>query len=616
MNIFWVGSTGSDPLLVSHPCDIRTPNPYRNVVSTYRNIDETAILKEISKSYILIPKKHSVSESNNTYSIPATSSVTNLSNDTDWKSKYDILNELKQNDKDEYIKKHRDAPQTLSLSERLYDKYDFPEKDNNSNKQVNINEPHSEQINALNNEDQPRKTNEYQPQQINKYTCNETFDAKNHSLEDEKGHVASKDTDLHKKIGNDTTQDTGKLMSELDVVVNNENSLLKLDNQFFDTDHDKTNELENNDINDELNQSNQDIQFKKKENDILDNFAESVNQKSKDLETKISYDNKDEYTDLNDQSRKDICQPISTPDKKQHEINILTLQNSDSNDNKKDKFESTERIEENVENVIKTQDIKKDDNNLEIVETSKGFEESILIGSSEQFQTNVETTDLLKDTNENDTSQIKEYEDEQKNMFYSDNPNENYAYNEELGGNATENENYENNEQYSYYEAVKDQANYGTEINEHLESTERYDPNYEQQYENQYDGNPTQYQNENYEQVYYNVEEQNQDYQQEQYQNYDPQNYEQPYHQSDNPVAQPQYDNVYDNHTVEQENPNIEYEQDIMTTQISNDEPQVERQVDIGKRYDNDETGNEIIETVSPAEISQAGETTTDTEIS
>ncbi|CAG4957602.1 unnamed protein product [Colias eurytheme] len=595
----------------------RTPDPHRNIVSTYRNVDETAILKEISKSYILIPKKHSVPDINNRFSIPTSSSITNLSNDTDWKSKYDILNELKQNDEEYINTKHQDPPQTCNVPEKLYyDKYDFPEKDNSSDKHININETPSEQINIVNNGDELRKTNDNlttAPQDTNEYDkikCNDTFDhTKNNSLDDEKIYVANKDTDTLKKIDNDFTKNPEKFIPELNVV-NNENLLLKPENQrIINADNGETHEFENGDlnkINDDLNQSTQEIQFKENENDIqINNFKESVNH---DLETKIRYTDKNQPKDLNNQN---ICQTESN-DNKQHEINISTTQNSDFIN--VDKLESTERIEENVTNVSETQEIIQDDNegniNLENEDNPKGFEESTLIGSGEQFQTDIETTDL-KDTTENDTSQIKEYEDEQKNMFYSENPNENYAYNEELGGNAAENEAYENNEQYSYYEAVKDEANYGPEINEHAESTEPYDPNYEQQYDNQYVGNPTQYQNENYEQGYYNVEEQNQEYQQEQYQNYDQQNYEQQYHQSDNPVEQQQYDNVYDNHIVEQENPNVTYEQDVLTTQISNDESQGEKQVELENSYhDNDEIGNEIVESVPQVEISQVEQTT------
>ncbi|XP_045502989.1 LOW QUALITY PROTEIN: putative uncharacterized protein DDB_G0289963 [Colias croceus] len=593
----------------------RTPDPHRNIVSTYRNLDETAILKEISKSYILIPKKHSVPDIKNRFSIPTSSSITNLSNDTDWKSKYDILNEIKQNDEEYINKKHQDVPQTCSVPEKLYyDKYDFPEKDNNSDKHININET-PEQINIENNGDELRKTNDYlttAPQDTNKYDkikCNETLDhTKNNSLNDEKIHVANKDTmveDSLKKIDNDFTKNPEKFIPELNVV-NNENLLLTPENQrIINTDNGKTHEFENGDlnkINEDLNQRTQEIKFKEKENDILNNFKESVNH---DFETKIPYTDKNEYKDLNNQN---ICQTESN-DNKQH---VSTTQNSDFIN--VDKLESTERIEENITNLSETQEIIEDDNegniNLKNEDIPKSFEESNLIGSGEQFQTDIETT-KLKDTTENDTSQIKEYEDEQKNMFYSENPNENYAYNEKLGGNAAENETYENNEQYSYYEAVKDEANYGPEINEHAESTEPYDPNYEQQYDNQYVGNPTQYQNENYEQGYYNVEEQNQEYQQEQYQNYDQQNYEQQYHQSDNPVEQQQYDNVYDNHIVEQENPNVTYEQDVLTTQISNDESQGEKQVKLENSYhDNDEIGNEGVESVPQEEISQVEQTT------
>lgn len=141
------------------------------------------------------------------------------------------------------------------------------------------------------------------------------------------------------------------------------------------------------------------------------------------------------------------------------------------------------------------QNLKNDEVVTKPMETNPSEEPYATEGENMPISENIQQQEIV--VNENVIpSQIDEFEDEQKEMFYSENAE--YNQNSDSVG-YTQNED-NTNEQYSYYNESQQEQPYFAEINEHEESTERYDPNYAQQYAENYEDNvnAVQYENQQY----------------------------------------------------------------------------------------------------------------------
>nr|XP_004924513.1 activating signal cointegrator 1 complex subunit 2 homolog isoform X2 [Bombyx mori] len=187
---------------------------------------------------------------------------------------------------------------------------------------------------------------------------------------------------------------------------------------------------------------------------------------------------------------------------------------------------------------------------------------------------------------DSDVSGIEAFNAEQNEMFYTEQTDENYVYDQAVEG-AQYNQgyeqkpDYEQNEQYAYYEGDQQQA-YPPEINEHEETMERYDQNYEEQYAA-------------YEQGDYN---QQQEYEQpvEQYQQ-PVEQYEQPVEQYQQPVEQYQQPVEQYQQPVEQyQQPVEQYQQPEEQVQAFQQEPQLVTEFEQQSYENHDDAIHELVE--------------------
>ncbi|XP_047511452.1 uncharacterized protein LOC125053884 isoform X1 [Pieris napi] len=481
------------------------------------NFEESAILKAVSQKYILIPKiSPEQSKYCNEYK---EKTISPIENDSDWKRKYNILDELKKEQKSshytEYIAKD-DTYNDLPTKDVLLTNQNFSFDLNRESEPVeeilcneNINEmptseTHSKQDiqykldekNGLCKTDTLTNTNEFNikcvPQEkkivrdcLEKNICSEKFDMQETQVEPLKDHEI--------RNSNSETQKYDESLKD-----NSDNKCIPL----------HVTKADYNTMNNELISQNVTAQ------PIINNVSQDYNSSS-----------------IDSPERKEVTECINLPIDHQIEEN-------------KDIHHEKINIEEHSSDVGELGIISKPSLEIEVM-------------TPQTIERNVE-----------DQSQIEEFETEQKDLFYSEDQNVNYPYNEEqVAGDI-----YENNEQYSYYEATKEDPNqYVTNVNEHEESTEQYDPHYEQQFST-YQDNPIQTQ---YTEDY--AQNEGVDYQQQQfYENYGQQ-------QADTPLGTEQQ--IDENSVYEENVGNIEniYIQDYAQEAMSNEvlENAVERQLNI-----------------------------------
>ncbi|CAH2094617.1 unnamed protein product [Euphydryas editha] len=392
---------------------------------------EPSILREISKSFILIPKLKSNISNNVTYFNPLTDNA-----DTDWKSKYDILNELKNSEKEcnsenvnvifeECNKPFVPTPESLITQEnQIYG--DNTPADNLQN------------FNTPTDDSQTSKSNS---NGIEKVILNASPDFKANNTED-KAKICSKPTDL--------------LTEPINYYENNQNEI-SVGN---------THEIE---------ASRQEFTEPKSEirtnMEVYNNVANiNASQELTNTEYTNKVDNNNEFQGKSDKEKFD---------------DELMEQN-------KSKEFYEQRIKEKNISHAENSDCLKLTNNKDIStkeEIQESFKDDIEIDSKLNDIQNYEINDVPIINDQSANAEISELENEQNEMFYTENPENKYNYDEnnmEKVQYPEENQNYIN-EQYSYHDESQQEQPYNSEINEHEESTERYDPNYEQQYTGNYE---------------------------------------------------------------------------------------------------------------------------------
>ncbi|CAH4031908.1 unnamed protein product [Pieris brassicae] len=438
-----------------------SPNIKHPLAETF---EEATVLKAVSQKYILIPKispdkyKYRNQYNEKTFST--------LDNDSDWKSKYNILDELKEEQK---------SSQYTEFMAKNDTYHDLPTKDvsiNNQSSSFDLNKEREPVEEILFNEN------------INKMPSSET-----HSKQD----IQYK---LDEKNG----------LCKTDTVTNSNEIYIKCDPQAKKTVRDC---LEKNACSEKSDMQETPIET------LKDHVIKNSNIKNQKHDKSIKDNNdkkcipvhviKADYNTMNNElkSQNVTAQPI---------INNVSQDYNSSSIDISDRKEVTEcnnlpiddQIEDNKDvhnEIINIQEHSSDVNELGIISKPSLEIEGM---TPQTIERNVE-----------DQSQIEEFEAEQKDFFYSEDQNVNYTYNEEqVAGDI-----YENNEQYSYYEATKEDTNqYVSNLNEHEESTGQYDPNYEQQF-NTYQDDPiqTQYTADDY------PHNESVDQQQQLYENYDQQ---------------------------------------------------------------------------------------------
>ncbi|XP_045453285.1 SUN domain-containing protein 2-like [Melitaea cinxia] len=400
---------------------------------------DTSILKEISKSFILIPKLQPNISNSVTYLNPLTEKPDMIKNEeTDWKSKYDILNELKKSEKEgnsenvNVIYKESNKPFVSSSEPLLKQERQIHEdktpSDSLHNYNTSIDDTQTGKQNSISVENDTNPTN-----------TSRDFNAN------------GKEDDIDDKTENKICSKPTVLSTELNK------------NNQYATYVDNIHELES---------SRQ--KFPEHKPKIITNMEVHNNVANNDApqdfinaEYTNKVDNESEYKEKSDQ------------DKCNNEI----MQHHKSNDfSEKSVREKGIRIKEEIQ-----EDIKGD----------------IVIVSNENNLQNYETNEAPVIIEQNANAEVSELKNEQNEMFYAENPENKYNYDEHNMENLQypeENQNY-TDEQYSYHDESQQEQTYTAEINEHEESTERYDPNFKQQYTGNYENviDVPQYENQQYE---------------------------------------------------------------------------------------------------------------------
>lgn len=444
-----------------------------------RQFDDISILREISKKYILIPKSRTFIPDN--YVVPPPpDNKPELSepksytvDNGDWRSKYDILEQLKNKEKDNIHSNKKEAPENNMKNyemqnqtfEDLPNKYEteLPEKELPSNKFLVEN--YLAAIDNLKITDIPAnpETNIVQFQkspEINSNTCalaEQIPNIESNAIEHNVPIVEEAQYDSHQE--QNTVNDKQKVQ---EYAIYNEGDEQLAEYQNYPNEYEQQNPEAI---------PHQEITPQSQENDI--------------------------YVNQNDYS------PIQT-------VNPSELVQEIHNEPEVKDDRDTAEIEYPID-VINVAEFTPEDNvqlqdgfniNPEYVPIQKPYEQSNVgeyVPSQETYYeqpnaegygtSNIEINDQqnIAATSEHaDNSGIEAFDAEQKEMFYSEQQDE-YAYHQQAAGEAYEpeyvpNEQYQENPDYTYYGQVDQQEDYPVEINEHEETNQRYDPNYEQQY--------------------------------------------------------------------------------------------------------------------------------------
>ncbi|XP_013135819.1 PREDICTED: ring-infected erythrocyte surface antigen-like isoform X2 [Papilio polytes] len=424
-----------------------------NVVTS---INEEEILKAISKKYILIPRHMNILEQDDNYILKS-----NFDDNGDWRKKYSILEELKQN------KKQEEQETNLNLT-----RININDGELNSNK---IEEPNLQTTYLLSNNKNPPENNRDNIETITNYDeviSNTETDKLEEKPEIEKNFINDADfsQDFKEPISNCETEnlsentDSGKQPITPQTIPTNptkdENVYVSIDNANEPHVGDSTNDLTQK----EIIQAEYEIEIKPKEEDVQ-------------LE-KVQYSN----INIENQNLEETSQS------KNYQHDEENVQNNiKSNDlNSQEKL-----LPSSVNEPLPVENINLIVPNIEQVEDN--IKDQIVENQIEPENKEVPTIAYIKDFDDTGhDAQINEFEAEQSEMFNSDPNDIEYAYNQTGSAVIDDYENpegYARDESYAYFEGTAEQQVYSGDINLHEETTEQYDPHYEAQYANYEDRN-------------------------------------------------------------------------------------------------------------------------------
>ncbi|XP_023935886.2 component of gems protein 1 isoform X2 [Bicyclus anynana] len=513
--------------------------------------DEEILLQEICKKYILIPRLRPINENSVTFYQPPLLNTTPMENiDTDWRNKYNILDELKKIEKedssgvskenshlmnDKIVKSHELNIIKSNIGEAMVNNTD---KDTINNSQQN-----KMQLNALQT---------YSPDTVSKI-----------DLESDSNILLERNKNMIPKYVKNIEFENEVSPTPVFVSSNQEEYIMdsnETNKEFYP--HENIIQAEQ--INENMN--NEKVPFNQIQNVELNEH--------KGIHNNVPTKKGAEFVSINTQNV--INAPIAQP-------NVMELSNSDV-------------VHSNITSLNETEDIdlhlKEDEVSGYPVETIEYQEPYSNVGQNEtmaekipqEYEPPNEATIISDNVI---SSQINEFETEQKQMFYSEETG--YTENVDTVGDTTQ------NEQYSYYDESQQEQPYYPEVNEHVESTEQYDPSYEQQYVGNYDENV-------------NADYENQQYGLENYENHQEVtnvNYEQ--HPNQQEIIQHQPDVSTENY--DQQQVNYEYQQSGYLDNV--DQSHIENtniydtQASEHVNYDNQEY-NEIGEIEQPAHPDQS----------
>ncbi|XP_052756649.1 probable serine/threonine-protein kinase clkA isoform X2 [Galleria mellonella] len=423
-------------------------------------IIEKTLLQEISKKYILIPKNRPGFDSQYAQTVKTYA-------EDDWKSKYDILEQLKNDEKDSDISSCRGVkyrPENNIVQGKT--QYDFTDISNEKE------QPISEYKEDEPEKDQDKKSHDYQ---LHQELDNDNINYSEYNQDNLNTITVSSENVTKKEIEEIPYKTYDKIKNDLpDNVRQNEEqnqvfcetkfeekieSISKLDNAQEKNPEWDTHE----DLKSDLNSDNN----LKLENTIHEQYLPTKEIVYKPDTEKVTISNEGEVA--------------STPN-----INDDNFIKMTSNDSFEEQVVTEYPIETvNVQDYTPNNDLKlEEDPNIKIEENTdviNNFE------PTNQYDPN-STTVAENMENPLDSSGIEAFDAEQRELFYSEQTHQDYVYNQDEDANVynqdyvSQNENYQDNQGNGYYEGADTEQVYSAEINDNEETSQRYDPNYEQQY--------------------------------------------------------------------------------------------------------------------------------------
>ncbi|XP_072929875.1 uncharacterized protein [Epargyreus clarus] len=443
---------------VSH---LEAPNVTSDILN--KHLDESTILKEISKRYILIPKRRMpIDKVEYAYSKDAI-------NDNDWRSKYNILDNLKQQEKEG----RSDTPTNLH-NEIINRSYKDPEViyDNQSRIFDNSRNQILPEVNA-------NKLNTYPENKTNKSV---DFEIPENSCIDDNKKMPLQASSI--SPNKDLTIDDTKPLHNSDLTNTTVTSEIHEPHQEYIEEKEKYySDINEKQVNYEQNQNiDNDMHITEGYNNSQ-NYPEGI-QLENDNQTLPDYNEHKGYENVNDIS---YSEELSTEVQLQ-EPSVVAITDENQLINP---IENTE----NEKDIRNAQDLPCPEPVKLNADTDKSYggqmeADQITYDPPQDLETTQENNPVMLENTEHvdHDSEINAFEAEQKEMFYSEQTDDAYAYNQ--GDSNTGEypaEGYEQNDQYAYFEGAQQEQGYATNVNEHEEATERYDPHYNQQYEGTYE---------------------------------------------------------------------------------------------------------------------------------
>ncbi|CAK1583653.1 unnamed protein product [Parnassius mnemosyne] len=427
-------------------------------------LNEAALLKEISKKYILIPRYTNMIEYDYNFSMKS-----DIVDNNDWKSKYNILEELKKNEKEEEPTTEAivDNEFTSSIKNKLESKEKI--------KEVKINEDGCKN-DFKNNVNIENNFSTTQTQMAKEYSNNiGEFQAES---------PIEENTDISKVLRNENcnamdSHVAAVALTEKEKIQNDYEILLKPKEE-----DGSTKEFQYNNQKQNISIDNQVATQALSKTEIPHQYETNV-MNEQNIEKQNIF-NRSENSDTIARESSNTYNALNEPPS---EINLEQTKITDNTsiNNHNELLLNEEVLQEASSLKEGSYDVGQDRNNQNDTKASTDIEFIEPIDLIQQYEQPEKCEPNIENTF--DETQVQEYEAEQNEMFYPEQRDTDYTYdqtssNDNADMDYANNENYNQNENYAYYEGDSQEQAYPQEINEHEESTEQYDPHYEEQYGN------------------------------------------------------------------------------------------------------------------------------------
>lgn len=443
-------------------------------------IEETSILTEISKKYILIPKLRTTIQNDVPEVIPSTipapvSSVigkktTNDVDTSDWKSKYDILEQLKTKEKEEGIHKY------AKTDEQPTRKNNIDRANDNTHVMQNY---IRDDLSTRYEEEIPEKDVSDQlavEKSLEKCIISEKLEIPST--------YASHTTSAHSLTPESAAPYTPTQKETSDRYEVNENMMHDTQPEPYvdpaEQNVEVASEIDNNIEYQNYPEQEFPIEYEQfipiTESDTNHTQEQVINQVENDYNP-IEVINPSELA--NEIYKENIVQePIETGNEYIAEI-------ADTQEFTQDEY---------LAGIVNTQEFTKDE--AVVLQHGQGIHPENYMSNDETIVEGNPLPQMLAENPPENTG-IEEFDAEQREMLYSEQADQNYEYVEQDAGagdaynkDYAQNENYPQTQEYAYYEGAGQEEEEGThpvEINEHEETQQLYDQQYEQQYTTNYE---------------------------------------------------------------------------------------------------------------------------------